>query len=99
MNYANIRQYLVRCTTCGTTGPLQWVLLRRCGEMPNHLGEATFVDPRTGHPVRIEADQDHVVGVYDHGPDACDGYWCPDLLLIDDTTGDILATGLLSFNR
>jgi hypothetical protein len=97
MEYANIQHYPVRCTTCGTTWPLQLMLFRRCGAMPNHLG-SRFVDPKTGHPLRIEADDDHVVGVYDHGPDQCDGYWCPILLLRDYATGDILATGLLAFN-
>jgi hypothetical protein len=97
MEHADIQTYPVRCTTCGTTWPLQLMLFRRCGEMPNHLGRR-FVDPKTGHPLRIQSDQDHVVGVYDHGPDQCDGYWCPILMLVDQTTGHIVATGLLAFD-
>jgi hypothetical protein len=93
----SIQLYEVRCTTCGTTWHLQGILFRRCGEMPNHLG-SEFVDAKTGHPLRIEVDTDHVVGKYDHGPDKCDGYWCPDLLLIDSVTGKIVATGLLAFD-
>jgi hypothetical protein len=96
--YPDIQLYEVRCTICGTTWPLQGLLHRRCGDMPSHLGR-DFVDARTGHLLRIEEDVDHVIGVYDHGPDQCDGYWCPDLLLIDTVTGHIVATGLLSFNR
>lgn len=97
--YADIHLYPVRCTTCGTAGTLQAVLLRRCREWPNHLStESVLVDAATGHVVDIEYDVRHARGQYDHTADECPGYWCPEMLLVDRTTGEVVATGLLSFD-
>jgi len=95
---SDIASHEVKCPRCGLQGSLQWVLSCYCtGTLPNHLGNP-LVDARTGHLLRIRADDDHVVGSYDHTADQCGHYWCPDLILEDALTGAVLATGLLAFD-
>jgi hypothetical protein len=99
MKHADIQLYPVRCTTCGTTGTLHAVLLRHCGTSPNHLGtETVLVDAETGHVVDIDYDVGHKRGQYDHAADECHGYWCPEMLLVDQATGEVLGAGLLAFD-